>query len=52
MNELINIAERMLAKMLEGKSINPYEYRATLAEAIEFAKEDMEMTMASLLRKG
>lgn len=40
MKELIDIAERMLAKMNEGKSINPYEYKASLQEAIISAKAE------------
>jgi hypothetical protein len=38
--ELLDICERLYAKMKEGKSINPYEYRAALLQAITLAKGD------------
>jgi glucose-6-phosphate isomerase len=41
MKELIEIAERMLNAMKEGHSINPYEYRAVLADAIMEAKNEI-----------
>lgn len=37
--KLLNAAQRMYTAMLEGHSINPYEYRAVLGEALSEIEE-------------
>lgn len=51
--KLLEVAKRIHSKMLEGKSINPYEYRAILGDAIEdFEAERKEVIMVTCKKCG